>query len=60
MMPSRRELFLFANWIASEVCQENFSESADFFAEVACRKLVKMGIIIPVDGCYLYFGESES
>lgn len=59
MMPSRRELFLFVDWVASEVCQENFRENADFFAEVACRKLAKIGVIKQVDGCYCYEKESE-
>ena len=59
MMPSRRRLYQFAIWVASEICQEDFSKSADFFAEVACRKLAKLGIIKECDGFYSYESESE-
>lgn len=33
----------FADWVAEEVMREDFGDS--FFAEVACRKLYRLGII---------------
>ena len=60
MIPSRIQLFRFAVWVASEVCQEDFSECTDFFAEVACRKLAKLGIIKECDGLYSYESEIET
>lgn len=44
-MISKKDLHMFADWVASEVCREDFADDADFFAEVACRKLAKLGII---------------
>lgn len=39
------ELYRFADWVASEVCQEDFETSAGVFAELACRKLYFIGLI---------------
>lgn len=39
------QLTEFAHFVAKEVCRDNFEEDAGFFAEVACRKLNKLGII---------------
>lgn len=37
----------FAHWLASEVCNEGFEKmwSLGAFAEVACRKLCKLGLV---------------
>lgn len=48
----------FADWVASEVCQNNFEDNAGVFAEVACRKLHKLGIIT-TDGKKWLYGEAE-
>jgi hypothetical protein len=42
---SEVELYRFAKWVAKEVCQDNFADNADAFAEIACRKLYYLGII---------------
>lgn len=48
----------FVDWVASEVCQDDFEENAGVFAEVACRKLSKLGIIT-ADGENWLYGEAE-
>ena len=35
----------FAKFVSAEVCNDYFQENADSFAEVACRKLVKLGLV---------------
>lgn len=40
-----KELRDFANFVAESVMEEAFEESSDFYAEVFCRKLHKMGFI---------------
>lgn len=35
----------FAEFVAKEVCTNNFKENADCFAELACRKLEKFGLV---------------
>ena len=42
-MSRTEELEAFAAWVAYEVMSEDFED--DFFAEVACRKLYKMGFV---------------
>ena len=37
------DLERFAEWVAEEVMREDFGDG--FFAEVACRKLYRLGII---------------
>ena len=49
MIFKRKALLDFAHFVADEVCREEFKEDADCFAEVACRKLWKMGIIKKTD-----------
>lgn len=48
----------FADWVASEVCQEDFEDNAGVFAEVACRKLHKLGIVKADDENWVY-GEAD-
>lgn len=38
------ECFGFAEWVAKQVCQEDFDEDGTF-AEMACRKLWRLGIV---------------
>jgi len=52
------ELLKFARFVAKEVMAEDFEDSAGFFAEVVCRKLVKLGIIEESEKLYIYH-ESE-
>lgn len=35
----------FAKWVAREIFDENWEYNKDAFAELACRKLAKLGII---------------
>lgn len=58
-MISKKDLHMFADWVASEVCREDFADDADFFAEVACRKLVKLGIIKLVNNEYCYENKGD-
>lgn len=36
----------FAEWVAEEIFDENWEYNKDAFAELACRKLAKLGIVI--------------
>ena len=44
-MKSKRQLLRFAEWVARQVMKPDFEETADTFAEVACRKLFYLGIV---------------
>ena len=44
-MQSKKMLLAFANWVAKEVCNDNFDDCPGAFAELACRKLYYMGIV---------------
>ena len=44
-MKSKRQLLRFAEWVARMVVRPDFEETADTFAEVACRKLFYLGIV---------------
>lgn len=35
----------FAEWVATEIFDENWEYNKDAFAELACRKLTKLGIV---------------
>lgn len=35
----------FAEWVAGEIFDNNWEYNKDAFAELACRKLVKLGIV---------------
>ena len=61
MTPIEAEPFeAFAHWLASEVCNEGFEKmwSLGAFAEVACRKLCKLGLVRK-DGEYWKMDEVE-
>lgn len=47
----------FIEWVASEIFSEYWEFNKDGFEELACRKLVKLGIVKEVDGEYIF--ESE-
>ena len=53
------ELYRFAKWVASEVCQEDFEASAGAFAEIACRKLFYLGNVKKDGENWIYDGEEE-
>ena len=35
----------FANWVADEIFDEEWENNKDSFAEIACRKLEKIGLV---------------
>ena len=35
----------FANWVADEIFDDMWEYNKDAFAEIACRKLAKLGIV---------------
>ena len=43
----------FASWLASAVLEEDLDKSSDFYAEVICRKLTKLGHLKVVDNKYM-------
>lgn len=47
LSPDRRtdDAFRFCEWVAEEIFDENWEYNTDAFAEIACRKLEKMGIV---------------
>lgn len=46
----------FADYVARNVVSEDFSEDVDFYAEVLCRKLVKLGLVKLDGDIYKYCG----
>ena len=40
-----KNLKQFVNWVTGEVLDDDFEEGSGAFAEIACRKLVKLGYI---------------
>ena len=54
-MQKYQQLEDFARWVASEVIAEDMWQyNYSAFAEIACRKLVKLGIMQESNGKYLY------
>jgi hypothetical protein len=39
------EALQFALWVATEIFDDNWEYNKDAFAEIACRKLAKLGIV---------------
>ena len=48
----------FAEWVAGMVCSDDFEEYADEFAEMACRKLWRLGFV-RMNGEEWEYGEVE-
>ncbi len=42
---AQEEPYDFAKWVATEIFDENWEYNKDAFAELACRKLAKLGIV---------------
>ena len=40
-----KELYNFAKWVATEIFDDMWEYNKDSFAEIACRKLEKLGIV---------------
>ena len=49
----------FAHWVAKEVLDDYFEENSGAFAEIACRKLVKLGLVEVKDNVYKMKGGAE-
>ena len=43
----------FADWLVKAILEDDWEESADFYAEVLCRKLTKLGKLKVVDNKYM-------
>ena len=54
------ELRRFADWVASEVCQEDFEDNSGAFAELACRKLYFLGLLKKDGDLWVYRQMEES
>ena len=53
-MKTKRQFKKFAKWVANYILTENIED--DFFCEVACRKLTKLGIVEIENDCYVLKG----
>lgn len=49
----------FADWLVKAVFEEDWKENADFYAEVLCRKLSKLGKLKVVDNKYVEASADE-
>ena len=49
----------FADWLVQAVLEEDWEECADFYAEVLCRKLTKLGKLKVVDNKYMEVNADE-
>ena len=60
-MSRTKELEAFAEWVASEACQEDFENmwSLGAFAEVACRKLYALGVVQKFRDEWVYVGKDD-
>lgn len=43
----------FADWLVEAVLEEDWEDNSDFYAEVLCRKLTKLGKLKVVDNKYM-------
>jgi hypothetical protein len=49
----------FADWLAHAVLEEDWEEDADFYGEVICRKLTKLGHLKVEDNKYMEVNADE-
>ena len=47
----------FAEFVSTEVCNDDFNDNADSFAELCCRKLVELGYVEVVEDKYILRGK---
>lgn len=50
----------FADWLVKAVLEEDWEDSADFYAEVLCRKLTKLGKLKVVDSKYMEANDNDT
>ena len=58
-MCTKRQLKEFAHFVAKQVCRDDFEDESGAFAEIACRKLNKLGIIKKENDNWVYEFEVE-
>lgn len=56
-MPDKEDLYDFATWVADYIFTENWDLNCYAFAELACRKLNKLGIVQKTDDKWVYLFE---
>ena len=54
-----RELGDFAEWVAQEVCRDDFEDDSSTFAEICCRKLYALGFVEKVGDNWHIGGNDE-
>lgn len=59
-MAKREDLEGFAEWVAEYIFEDDWELNSDAFAELACRRLHKLGIVAKADGKWIYTREAES
>ena len=50
----------FADWLVKAVLEDDWEDSVDFYAEVLCRKLTKLGKLKVVDNKYMEVNADDS
>ena len=49
----------FADWLVEAVLEEDWEDDSDFYTEVLCRKLTKLGKLKAVDNKYMEVNADE-
>lgn len=49
----------FADWLVEAVLEEDWEDDSDFYTEVLCRKLTKLGKLKVVDNKYMEVNTNE-
>ena len=56
-MAKKKELQDFAEWVAEFIFENDWELNSYAFAELACRRLNKLGIVAKADGNWVYTRE---
>ena len=61
MTPTKEDYVEFAKFVAREIFDPDFENGGQYaFAEVACRKLYKLGIVTKVDSNWVFIDEEDA
>ena len=61
MGPSNEDLIDFAKFVAREIFDPEFENGGQYaFAELACRRLYKLGIVTKADGNWVFIDEEDA
>jgi len=61
MGPSNEDLIDFAKFVAREIFDPDFENGGQYaFAELACRKLYKLGIVTKADDKWIFVYEDDA